>query len=161
MYKRPLLFALLLLVTAISIAQVKSPEEFLGYKIGSRFTPHWKIVSYFQHVSASAPGMVKLVQYGETNEHRPLYLAIVSTEENIRDLENIRINNLRLANLSKDKVAPSESGPAIVWLSYNVHGNEASSSEASLLTLFSLVDPRNTQTKQWLKNTVVIRLIRK
>ncbi|HET6993793.1 MAG TPA: M14 family metallopeptidase [Chitinophagaceae bacterium] len=156
MTRRLLLLPAFLCVSVLLSAQLKSPEEFLGYKIGSRFTPHWKIISYFQHVAASTPGMVKLVQYGETNEHRPLYLSFVSMEENIRDLENIRMNNLRLANLAKDKMSPSESGPAIVWLSYNVHGNEASSSEAAMLTLFALADPRNTQTKQWLKNTVVI-----
>ena len=139
-----------------SKAQLKSPEEFLGYKIGTRFTPHWKLVSYFQYAAETAPGMIKLQKYGETNEHRPLYLAFISSEENVRNLENIRMNNLRLANLAKDKMMPSENAPAIVWLSYNVHGNEASSSEASLLTLFALLDPKNSQTKEWLKNTVVI-----
>lgn len=156
MYKRLLLPALLLFLAVAAIAQLKSPEEFLGYKIGSRFTPHWKLVSYFQHVAQSSPSTVKLQQYGETNEHRPLYLAFISSAENIANLEGIRMNNLRLANLAKDKTAPSENAPAIVWLSYNVHGNETSSSEASMLTLFALADPKNNQTKEWLKNTVVI-----
>jgi hypothetical protein len=156
MYKRSLLPALLLFLAAVSIAQVKSPEEFLGYTIGTRFTPHWKLVSYFQYVAQASPSTVKLQQYGETNEHRPLYLAFISSAENMTNLENIRMNNLRLANLAKDNITPSESAPAIVWLSYNVHGNEASSSEASLLTLFALADPKNNQTKEWLKNTVVI-----
>ncbi len=100
--------------------------------------------------------MVSLRQYGETNEHRPLYVAFISTAENISNLENIRLNNLRLAHLTKDKAAPVENTPAIVWLSYNVHGNEPSSSEAAMLTLFSLVDPGNLNTKEWLKNTVVV-----
>ena len=154
---RKMFFSLVLVLLVLySSAQLKSPEEFLGYKIGTRFTPHWKIVSYFQHVAETMPGIIKLQQYGETNEHRPLYLAFISTGENISNLENIRLNNLRLASLSKDKMMPSENTPAIVWLSYNVHGNEASSSEASLLTLFALIDPKNTQTKEWLKNIVVI-----
>ena len=137
-------------------AQLKSPEEFLGYKIGAHFTPHWKVVSYFQHVAGNVSGMVKLQQYGETNESRPLLVAFISTPENIQDLENIRKNNLRLANLSLDRVAAIENTPAIVWLSYNVHGNEASSTEAAMMTLYALVDPSNTKTKQWLKNTVVV-----
>src|SRR5690606_6659787 len=62
----------------------------------------------------------------------------------------------RLANLANDKMNPTENTPALVWLSYNVHGNESSSSEASMLTLFSLADPKNTQTKEWMKNTVII-----
>ncbi len=138
-------------------AQLKSPEEFLGYKIGSRYTPHWKIVNYFQHVAANAASNVKLEQYGLTNEGRPLLLAFISSAENMGKLEQIRINNLRLANLAKDKAAPVEEGaPALVWLSYNVHGNETSSSEAAMLTIWALLDPANAKSKEWLKNTVVI-----
>jgi hypothetical protein len=138
------------------MAQVQSPEQFLGYKIGSRYTPHWKVVSYFQHVATNAAKNVKIQQYGFTNEGRPLMVAFISTDENMSNLENIRVNNLRLANLSKDKMAANENTPAIVWLSYNVHGNETSSSEASMLTIYALVDPSNTKTKEWLKNTVVV-----
>lgn len=149
-----LLFCLLTGIN--SFAQLKSPEAFLGYKIGSRYTEHYKVASYFQHVAQAMGSMVKLQQYGETNEHRPLYLAFISSQENMSNLENIRLNNLRLAHATKDKMAPLENGPALVWLSYNVHGNETSSSEAAMLTLYALVDPANTQTKEWLKNTVVI-----
>jgi hypothetical protein len=38
----------------------------------------------------------------------------------------------------------------------NVHGNEASSSEAAMLVIYALTDPSNTKAKEWLKNTVVI-----
>jgi Zinc carboxypeptidase len=137
-------------------AQLKSPEEFLGYKIGSRYTPHWKVVNYFNHVAANTATTMKLDKYGETNEGRPLLVSFISSAENIQQLEAIRLNNLRLANRAKDKMAVNENAPAIVWLSYNVHGNETSSSEAAMLTLYALVDPANTETKEWLKNTVVI-----
>src|SRR5438067_8169375 len=102
-------------------AQLKSPDQFLGYRIGTHFTPHWKVVNYFQHVAANASTTVKLQQYGETNEGRPLMVAFISTAENIQNLENIRKNNLRLANQSLDKTAANENTPTIVWLSYNVH----------------------------------------
>ena len=139
------------------IAQLKSPDDFLGYKIGSRYTPHWKIVSYFQSIATAASANIKLEQYGQTNEGRPLMVAFISSADNISRLEQIRLNNLRLANLTKDRAAPIEDGaPAIVWLSYNVHGNETSSSEAAMLTLWALVDPSNAKTKEWLKNTVVV-----
>src|SRR5436190_4996742 len=156
MLKRLISVHFLFFIACMAIAQLKSPEEFLGYKIGTRYTPHWKLVDYFQYISQSVPKSVRLQQYGETNEHRPLYLAFISSEENISNRENIRLNNLRLANLAKDKMMPSEDAPALVWLSYNVHGNETSSSEASMLTLFALTDPKNSQTKEWLKNIVVI-----
>src|SRR5262245_20515482 len=154
---RKILLVITLFIFISSNAQLKSPDEFLGYKIGTRYTPHWKIVSYFQHVATNTSVNVKLEQYGQTNEGRPLLLSFFSSAENISRLEQIRLNNLRLANLAKDKAAPiEENAPAIVWLSYNVHGNETSSSEAAMLTAWALVDPSNSKTKEWLKNTVVI-----
>lgn len=154
---KKLIFSLLCIAfVAAGMAQIKSPAQFLGYEIGTRFTRHDKIVEYFKYLAEAAPASVKLQQYGETNEHRPLYLAFVSTPENINNLENIRMNNLRLAHLAKDKMIPTEDAPAIVWLSYNVHGNEAASSETAMLTLYALVGPQNPETKNWLKNTVII-----
>lgn len=50
----------------------------------------------------------------------------------------------------------TDHNPAIVWLSYNVHGNETSSSEAAMKTLYELVRPDHARSKEWLRNTVVI-----
>ncbi len=146
--------ALISLIVTTVVAQVQSPEQFLGYKLGTRYTPHYRIVNYFQYIAQTKPDMVKLHQYGETNEHRPLYVAFISTAENISNLETIRKNNLALAHLSNAQGKVET--PVIVWLSYNVHGNETSSSEAAMQTLFAMVDPANSASKQWLKNTVVV-----
>ncbi len=149
------IFFSLLLLSGSAFAQLKSPDEFLGYPLGNRFTPHYKIVNYFNQAALAMPGMMKLEKYGETNEGRELLLAIISSSENMSRLEEIRKNNLRLTGLLKDKPADL-SAPVIVWLSYNVHGNEASSSEVSMKTVYELLSPANVQTKAWLKNTVVI-----
>ncbi len=146
---------LLLFISNGLFAQLKSPDEFLGYQLGTKFTPHYKIVNYFSHAAAAMPGMLKLEKYGETYEGRDLLLAFVSTPENMAKLDEIRKNNLRLTGILKDKAADL-TAPAIIWLSYNVHGNEASSSEVSMKTLYELLNPANTQTKNWLKNTIVI-----
>ncbi len=164
MFRKALLpFVMLVLLSMVGFSQappdrqLRSPEEFLGYRIGSRYTPHWKIVNYFNHAAATMPAMIKLEKYGETNEGRPLLLAFISSSDNMKNLEQIRMNNLRLANLARDKAAAiEENAPALVWLSYNVHGNETSSSEAAMLTLYALLNPAETKTKEWLKNTVVI-----
>lgn len=152
-------FFFLVLLTSLSAmlvhAQVKSPDEYLGYKIGTRFTPHHKIVEYFNYVAANSK-MVSLKQYGETNEHRPLIVAFIGTETNINQLENIRKNNLLLAKQGESSAAGSKSTPAIVWLSYNVHGSEPTSSEAAMLTLFFLIDPNSNASKEWLKDLLVV-----
>ncbi len=149
------LAVILLFISNSLFGQLRSPDDFLGYQLGSRFTPHYKIVNYFNQTAASNPQLIKLEKYGETYEGRDLLLAIVSSAENMARLEEIRKNNLRLTGILKDKPA-DVNAPAIIWLSYNVHGNEASSSEVSMKTLYELLNPGNAQTKAWLKNTVVI-----
>ena len=150
-----LIFLGLLFISGQLTAQLKSPNEFLGYGLGTRFTPHYRIVNYFNQTASVMPQVMKLEKYGETNEGRELLLAIVSSPENMTRLDEIRKNNLRLTGILKDKPA-DVNAPVVVWLSYNVHGNEASSSEVSMKTLYELLNPGNIQTKEWLKNTVVI-----
>ena len=138
-----------LFFTIFSFAQtIQSPSEFLGYELGSRFSNHHKVVDYFLYVSEASKS-VKLQKYGETNEHKPLYVSYISSEENIVTLEKIREANLKRTGIIQG-TPNSEIG--IVWLSYNVHGNEASSSEAAMLTLYKLI----TEKQDWLKNTVII-----
>ncbi|MBU3715296.1 MAG: zinc carboxypeptidase, partial [Ferruginibacter sp.] len=139
----------------LNAQNVKTPDQFLGYTLGEKFTYHHKIVSYFKEIYASVPAKVKLENYGYTNEGRDLMIAIVSSPENISRIDDIRKNNLRLAGLLKDKPGEVDM-PAVIWLSYNVHGNEASSSEVSMKTLYELVSGNNAEIKIWLKNSVVI-----
>lgn len=133
--------------------EVKSPSEFLGYKLGSQWTPHHKVMDYFWHVVETSP-LAEGKKYGETNEGRELILAFLSSEENMSQLEEIRTNNLKRTGLVEGD--PTSENTAIVWLSYNVHGNETSSSEAAMKTIYELVNLQNKETKTWLQNTVVI-----
>jgi hypothetical protein len=142
------LLLLVLFAGTLYSQSIQSPSEFLGYEIGARFTRHHKVVAYFKYVSTALKN-VKLEKYGETNEHRPLYVTYISSQENIINLENIRKENLSQTGIIAGNTTNKK---AIVWLSYNVHGNEASSTEAAMLTLYELV----TNKKAWLENTVVI-----
>ena len=157
-----LFFFLLLSSFGVWSQQPPSPEAFLGYRLGQHFTPHERIVAYFREVARTAADQMLLEEYGKTYEGRPLLLAYIASPENLKRLESIRLNNLRLAGIIHDGVAPDEHGPVIVWLSYNVHGNEPSSSEAAMKTLYTLVNlsaggaAADSGPADWLKNTVVV-----
>mgnify|MGYP005990453159 CR=1 FL=1 len=125
-----------------------SPDDFLGYKLGSRFTRHHKVVEYFKYISKNSD-LVKFQEYGKTNEMRTLSVAFVTSSSNMNSLETIRKQHLTNAGIEKTSELKDKS---IVWLSYNVHGNEASSTEASMLTLYKLI----TENRSYLENTIVI-----
>jgi Zinc carboxypeptidase len=137
-----------LFISLTSIAQLQSPAEFLGYEVGTQFSRHADVVAYFNHVATNSD-MVTFNEYGKTNERRPLTYAVVSTAQNIANIEQIRRDNLKNIGLENGSASPQI---AIVWLSYNVHGNEASSTEAAMSTLYKLI----TEKQAWLQNTVVI-----
>ncbi|TAD85071.1 MAG: zinc carboxypeptidase [Bacteroidetes bacterium] len=135
-----------------SAQSIPSPRAFLGYEVGQKFTPHHQLIQYFEALKQAAPQQMTMERYGYTNEGRPLVVCYISTPANMANLDAIRQNNLRLAR--GEKVEAGGSTPAIVWLSYNVHGNEASSSEACMLTVYDLLT--NAASKAWLNNTVVV-----
>ncbi|UOR05713.1 zinc carboxypeptidase [Hymenobacter aerilatus] len=131
-----------------------TPTQFLGYPLGSRFTPHAQLLRYVAHVVAHTPNGMRLQQYGSTYEHRPLEVVQVASPANMQRLDAIRQSNLRRAGLAEGATEAAQ--PGIVWLSYNVHGNEAVSSEAVMQVLYDLANPQDQQMQQWLQNTVVL-----
>ncbi|MEP0548846.1 MAG: M14 family metallopeptidase [Rhodothermales bacterium] len=163
--RRPFALAALVLTFALpAIAQgageavppradaLQSPATFLGYELGDRFTPHHRVVDYVQHVAAHSPN-VRWEPYGETVEGRPLGVAYVATPERLGRLDAVREQNLRAAGVLPGGAVPEAS---VVWLSYGVHGNESSSTEAALATLYALADPTNARTQAWLRDVVVV-----
>lgn len=144
--KRYSLLLLLLTIGSAISQDLQSPSEFLGYELGSRFTRHHRVVDYCRYLAGAAKDEVQLHEYGKTYEDRPLLLLYLSSAENMRNLEKIRQTHLQ--GIDKG----SGSGKAIVWLSYNVHGNESVSTEAALQTLYELL----TSKKQYLDDSVVI-----
>lgn len=133
----------MLLLSMNAMAQNFTPASYLGYEIGERFTRQDKVVSYFHALQTAFPTTIKVEKYGETYEHRDLILAFIGTPENLKKLEEIRLDHIKHA--AQEKLA-------IVWLSYNVHGNESSGTEAAMQTAYRLL----TDKSDYLKNTVVI-----
>ena len=143
---RLLLLALLAFPFFAQAQNLKSPSEFHGYELGTQFTRHHEVVDYYEYLAQTDKARVKLVEYGQTNERRPLILAFISTAENMQNLETIRAEHLKATK------GEGNANKSIVWLSYNVHGNESVSTEASMQTIYELL----TNKSDYLKNTVVI-----
>jgi len=135
---------------------IPRPDEVLGYRVGERHTRPDEVVRYFEAV-AEASDRVRFEIHGSTHEGRPLVHAVVSSPLNLTRLEEIRANNQRLF-AGPNGVARSEleSMPAVVYLAYSVHGNEASGSEASILALYHLAAGRGPSVDPVLNDLVVI-----
>ena len=132
---------------------IQSPEEFLGYEIGDQHTRHDLILAYFKYLS-SISEKADLITYGKSYEGRTLTLLSISSTENLKNLENIKKEHLKSTIPGSIKTI-NENLPVIVNLGYGIHGNEPSSSEAALLTAYTLIASKNKKILQLVTNSVV------
>ena len=130
--------------------QIPSPEQFLGYEIGTRITEQARVNEYFEKL-ASLSDRVKLVEIGKTNEGRIIKILVVSSPENIKNLDVIQKERTKVRSGEK-----LNGQPLIVFLGYSVHGNEASGTEASLLSAYYLVAAENESVKTELNDGVYL-----
>src|SRR5436305_3397898 len=104
---RRLFAAALLFVSASAFAQVPTPEQFLGYPLGDRFTSWNRIVDYFNELPKRS-NLITVQQFGETYEHRPLILAVITSPKNRAALDTIRQNVTSLADRNTTAARASE-----------------------------------------------------
>ena len=137
---------------------IMSPEQFLGYPVGEMHTRHDLIVSYMEYLSKNSE-KAQIYHYGRTYEGRKLVILAVSTPDKILDIENIRDTHLSYIHTDhpnyKNESKP-DNFPVIINLAYNVHGNEPSSSEAALLTAYTLVSSESDEVNKYLNESVVL-----
>ncbi len=152
MLKRTFTFVLLLHFSWLSDAQsLQTASEFLGYELGSKFTFHHRVIDYFEYVAKNSD-KVKVQQYGQSLEGRPLIVAFISSSDNIQKLEAYQKANLSATTGTLDKGLKQL---PIVWLSYNIHGDEAAATEAALATLTTLISEDATVNK-WLEELIIV-----
>lgn len=135
-------------------AQLLSPSSFLGYSMGSKHTRHHKILEYFEHLALKAKDNVKIEPYGFTNEGRKLEIVVISSKENIKNLAQIKKNNLIKVGFEQGKVEGNT--PVIVWLSHSIHGNESSGTESSMFTAYEIINTYLARDPDFLNNIVII-----
>lgn len=119
---------------AFAQADLKAPGDVLNFEIGERFSLHHEVVDYTEYL-ADQPG-VSLVEYGRSYESRPLQALVFTHPELVDRLEEIREQHLDRINGGTGLAEFDDL--AVVWMSYNVHGNEAVCTEAALEVMHDL-----------------------
>lgn len=120
-------------------ATLPSPDVYLGQSLGDRHLRHDQLVSYFKFLAAGSDN-AQLMQYGQTNEGRPLLLMAISAKSNIDRLDEVKKD----PNVLK------------VWNGFSVHGNESSGSNASVLYAWYLLASNNARLNDVLQDTVIL-----
>ncbi len=134
--KRTLTVILLVTVLAASAWALQTPEQFLGFKPGSdnRLARYDRIRAYFDHLAASSP-RVRVVTLGKTTLGNDLFMALISDEANLRDLDRLKAATRALAQGEIDAGEAERlagGGKAVVVVTCNLHADEIASSQMAM-----------------------------
>ncbi len=132
---------------------VPAPASVLGFEPGQWHARHDQIEAYLRAVAAAAPDRTQFEVIGRTHEQRPLLQLTLSSASNMQRLEQIREAHLAI---SRGEKQPDPSLPAIVWLGYSIHGNEASGANASMRVVHQLLSSEDPQVKALLDNSIIL-----
>jgi len=139
--------------------RVPAPEAVIGHEIGERFTRHHQIVDYVEALAETSDHVIAS-EYGRTHQDRPLMTMTISSRENLARLEEILSANRELTDprgTSESRAREIiENNPAVVWLSYAVHGNEASAPEAALKVAHTVAAGQNEEIRKIRDDVVLV-----
>jgi hypothetical protein len=140
-------------------AKVPTPDSILGFRTGDKAASHAQVEAVIKAIADKSP-RVKLFEYATSHEGRKLYYLAVSSEDNIKRLDQIKADAGKLADPRKlsqadaDKI--TDQLPAIAWMAYSIHGNEMSGVDAALALLWHLASSTDDDVKQLLKDEVIL-----
>ncbi len=78
-------------------ANIPTPEAFFGFQVGDWHLSHDQLLSYLKHIS-SLSSKAKWVEHGRTYEGRPLIHLVITSEENHKNLEALRLKHVANTN---------------------------------------------------------------
>ena len=134
---------------------ITSPREYFGFSPGERHLLHHQLVGYMQLLAGQSERM-EWVEYGETHGFRPLGQLIISSPENMKQLENIRAEHLKLADPALSHKLDIDSMPVIVNLNYSIHGNEPSGANAAPVVAYYLAAATGAEIDKLLDKMVIL-----
>lgn len=139
--------------------KIEMPGKHFGFKPGTdrMLLDYEELISYLQKLDAASPRL-KLVEIGKSPMGRKMYIAFISSRENIKNLDNLKKINRRLA--LDPNIPESERdymlnyGKVFFLATLSMHSGEVGPSQSAPLIAYDLVTTDDTQILEWLDNVV-------
>jgi len=140
-------------------SDIPKPEEHFGFVPGSDYMlfSYEQLIDYLFKLDKASP-MLKLVENGQSPMGRKMYIAFISSENNIKNLEKLREINRELAlnpDLSETKQAEYiKDGRVFFLATLSMHSTEVAPAQAAPLIAFKLITSDDPLIKKYLDDVV-------
>ncbi|MCA8978881.1 MAG: hypothetical protein KDC14_02550, partial [Planctomycetes bacterium] len=136
---------------------ITTPDALLGQAVGTRLAHHAEIVACFERWATESDRML-LVPMGRTHEGRALIHAVVSSPANLARLDEQLAAMDRLADPRGlgDEAGALAAAKPVAWMSYSIHGDELSGSDAALVLAHHLLAGQGEEVERMLDELYVV-----
>ncbi|WP_185217620.1 M14 metallopeptidase family protein [Sphingobacterium mizutaii] len=140
--------------------QITSPKEHFGFQIGDDYqlATFTETEQYFKKLDQQSDRLLYTV-IGKTEEGRDQCMLIISSPENLKNLEEFKNISTKLAHaeLSEEEArALAQKGKSIVWIDGGLHSNEVVGTHQLIQTAYLLASSNDLETKNILENSIVL-----
>ena len=161
---RLLLLSLLVAVAAQAQGRITSPKEQFGFNIGDDYVlaNYTQYVDYLKKLDAESDRMT-VEEIGTSSEGRPIYLAIITSPENLKNLARYKEISQRLAHaegLTEEQARSlAAEGKAVVWIDGGIHATEVLGAQQLIENLYQLVSRTDPETMRFLNDVIVLNCL--
>ncbi len=143
-------------------AGVPAPAEHLGFEPGTdyKLADFAQISSYFQKLD-HASDRLRLIEFGRSAHGKPLYLAFISSAENLRRLDRYRDINRQLALGIPDAETArrlAREGRAVVWIDSGLHASEVAPAQHAPVLAYRLITGETEEIRRIRDQVVLLQV---
>ena len=154
------IFSLLLIVVSAD-AQIINPEEAIGFPVGADYKlARWETITGYLRSLAASSDRVILEERGKTTEGLDFVLVLISSPENLVNLDRYKGIQRKLANPQEHSLTElgrlAQEGKAVVMISCNIHSTEIASSQMSMELAYQLATENTPKVEEILDNTILL-----
>jgi len=155
-------FCFLFIQLSIANAQsLPSPKEHFGFNIGDDYqlANYTQTEAYFKKLAA-ASDRVKMVDIGLTEEGRHQWMMIVSSPQNIKNLDRFRDIAQKLAHAEgltdEQAFTLAAEGKAVVWIDGGLHATEVVGTHQLIETAWQFTSRTDAETISILNDAIIL-----
>src|SRR5436190_8968928 len=152
------------LATVQAQTKITTPKEQFGFNIGDDYV----LVNYKQYVEYlkkldQESDRLTVEEIGKSSEGMPMYLAIITSPANQKNLARYKEISERLAHaegLTDDQARQlAHEGRAIIWIDGGLHASEVLGSQQLIENIYQLVSRTDTETMRFLDDVIVLNCL--
>ena len=148
--------------------EITTPKQAFGFNLGDDYhlANYVQLEAYWKQLASESDRM-KLVSMGKTAEGRTQWMAVISSPENIKNLDHYRDIAHELATartltpdhtpLTDDQAhALAAEGKAVVWIDGGLHATEVVGGQQLLELVYELNSRTDPETLRFLKDDIIL-----